>query len=826
MSFQFPEFLWLLPLAVLVWFVPRRAVAKWHGLLRTVVVLALVLGLARPVLVSNAWTDHHVVIVDRSASVADPVAIAAALKVVEQALPQDGVRVLLEIGGRSAAGGDPSTFDEYLAVDREQGSPLGAALQRALRTIPEGSGGAVTLISDGLATDGRWQLALQELTSRGLPLHCVEVGHEVDDVRAVGLTVLDDLRVGHIGRVRIAVAASNAMVQVTLSADGKQVAQSREIPCEGVASIELPFEPLEAGYVALTAKVGRTDAADADSSNNELVRTVAVQDPLRVLYLGARVQDAAVHLSQLLGGGFELREPVNGQALDLERTDLTMLDDRPADQVPESWQQQMADAVQQRGMGLFVSGGRSAFGPGGYHDTVIETISPVEYVQKEEKKDPSTTLAIVIDTSGSMVGNRMTLAKEVARLAIRRLQPHDKVGIVEFYGTKQWAAPVQSAANSIDIQRALNRLGAAGGTVLFPAVEESYYALKNVQTRYKHVLIVTDAGVETGPYEALLRKMADDGIAVSTVLVGPGRHSEFLVEIADWGGGRYYHSPDRFNLPELLLKKPSTSMLPPYRPGNFEIEARGGRGWWGDVDSDAIPPVQTLVETSLRPGADLLLSVAGTSRPVMASWQYGLGRVTSLSTEPVGPGTRKWSEWPGYGPMLGRVLSRTSRSAQPPFAVSTRRDASHLYVEARREVRSSAVPVVQLAGADGEFVAMREVAPGVFHGSRIAASTDTMQLVASTNAGWRHRVCSDPLAVRAPETQVDPRAALPTVAIAAATGGVHVAVGASVPKLAVGRTGAPLQVLPVWPWLVLLALLTYLVDVWFRRRADASRRLA
>ena len=33
---------------------------------------------------------------------------------------------------------------------------------------------------------------------------------------------------------------------------------------------------------------------------------------------------------------------------------------------------------------------------------------------------------------------------------------------------------------------------------------------------------------------------------------------------------------DRFNLPELLLKKPSTSMLPPYRPGNYTVEQGPG----------------------------------------------------------------------------------------------------------------------------------------------------------------------------------------------------------------------------------------------------------
>ena len=126
---------------------------------------------------------------------------------------------------------------------------------------------------------------------------------------------------------------------------------------------------------------------------------------------------------------------------------------------------------------------KSAFGTGGYFETPIASVLPVEMIQKEEKRDPSTTLVVIVDTSGSMSGERVQLAKECARLAIRRLLPHDKVGIVEFYGTKQWAAPIQSAANAIDIQRALNRLDAGGGTVILPAIEEAFYALQNVDRK-------------------------------------------------------------------------------------------------------------------------------------------------------------------------------------------------------------------------------------------------------------------------------------------------------------------------------------------------------
>ena len=120
-------------------------------------------------------------------------------------------------------------------------------------------------------------------------------------------------------------------------------------------------------------------------------------------------------------------------------------------------------------------------------------------------------------------------------------------------------------------------MDAGGGTVILPALEEAFYGLQNVDTRYKHVLVLTDGGVESGDFESLMRRMSNEGINVSTVLAGGGYHSEFLVNIANWGKGRFYNVPNRFNLPEILLKQPSTTKLPSYRPGQHVVQARGGR---------------------------------------------------------------------------------------------------------------------------------------------------------------------------------------------------------------------------------------------------------
>ena len=224
----------------------------------------------------------------------------------------------------------------------------------------------------------------------------------------------------------------------------------------------------------------------------------------------------------------------------------------------------------------------------------------------------------------------------------------------------------------------------------------------------------------------------------------------------------------------------------------------------------------------LRQAFSSVWKQAGSGRPVLTSWQYGLGRVTAMTTEPVGPGTRGWRQWGGYGQMFGRLLARTSRSAQPPYTFELRRAAERLHVEARSAVQGAAPP--QLVDAAGDGVRLEEVAPGVFRGAVIAAAGDDVRLIASDAAGWRHRLCSDAGAAAVDERQVDPRAALPLAEIASYSGGAYVSPGGVVPQLELARAGTPLQATRLWPWLILLTLILYLFDVYDRRRAVGARR--
>ncbi|MFT5105047.1 MAG: Ca-activated chloride channel family protein [Pseudoalteromonas tetraodonis] len=817
-----PVGLWLLLLVPLLWFVPRRAPDWRHASIRSLVVILLVLALARPALLKNNTDGYQVIVWDRSESMIEDA--TPAVESILSELPKGSQIQLIALNGArqnapAIAGADPINIG---------GSSLSTALARAAAVIPEGARGAVTVVSDGSATDPNWGEAVRQLADRKIPVHTIGAPPRRGDVYPVGIRILPPVRVGQTSKVIVDVIGDSQAVEVILSS-GETVLASRTAKCSGRTAIELEFEPAEAGVLEVTASLKVSSNDDSDPSNNTFSSSLAVQEPIRALYLAERLTGAAGKMGKLLGRGVELTEPSSAQLEQLAKLpggiaayDLIMIDDRPADSIPLEVQQAIKKAVIEGGTGLYYAGGKSAFGTGGYFDTPIASILPVEMIQKEEKRDPSTTLVVIIDTSGSMSGERVQLAKECARLAIRRLLPHDKVGIVEFYGTKQWAAPIQSAANAIDIQRALNRMDAGGGTVILPAIEEAFYALQNVKTRYKHVLVLTDAGVEQGDFEGLMRRMAAKGINVSTVLVGGQAHSELLVNIANWGKGHFYAASNRFSIPEVLLKQPSTSKIPPYRPGVHPLTLGGTSGWWGDIPRPEQAQLAGYVETRLRPGAQSIIETSNERHPVMASWRFGLGRVTTLTTETVGAGTEPWVEWNGYGQWLLRALSRTSREHPQPFKYSIERDLNSARVIARRLTASGYLPQAERLRDEGdpEPLAFERRSPDVFTSTLLEDSDKPIRLLAGAVdwPGSLAHVASPAWLAAAPENNVDPARASDLSLLSSATGGTHL-------KLAersgfdpvAGGSSTAVELLRLWPWCLLLALLGYFSDLLFRR---------
>ncbi|MDM3870352.1 VWA domain-containing protein [Porticoccus sp. W117] len=817
-EFLNPGYLVLLLAAAAIWFFPKRGIDRKQGVLRTLLLVLLILSLAKPAFLVPDDRRYQVFVIDRSASLSELQRTQgeAVLANMIDSLEDNANISVISVGDTGNSPEIAKSHSLYTVNNLLSESDIGTALQAAVNLIPEGGSGAITLISDGLATDRSWASVAKIIADRGIPLNSYDLGLDLSDIYPAEIVVDGPVSAGQTFQVGVVVAGKSSAVQVRLLDDSQQeIARSAVFSSEGRTQVALDVELDKPGFSSLTVEVMAL-SNDSNPDNNRLVHTLAVQGDTQVLYIGQQVYGGAEALANVLGTGFQVVASDNQQLhgnFDFSGYDLVVIDDMPASGLSEPFQERLKVAVAETGLGVIFSGGESSFGPGGYYNTHVADLLPVELQKKSDKKDPTTGLAIIIDSSGSMQGTRLDIAKQVARLAVQGLQPYDQIGIVEFYGAKHWAVPMQPVANKIEVDRAIGRVQAIGGTVLYPAIEEAYFGLKNLDTRFKHLLILTDAGVEDSNYEALLRRVSKDGINVSTVLINSDVHGNAMRNMANWGKGRFYSVSDRQSLVELVLKQPFKKQPPVYKQGEFPLKSSSGKGWWGDVDRSRIPGLQGYMEVSLRNDAESILDVAGNRHPVLASWRYGQGRVTALMTELVGADTAGWRQWSDYGRLLSRVLRRSSRQSEP-FSYRLQRKDDELSVHVRLLTQRPDNLQGQRLNARGqvdEILSFERVAPDIFRATiKIDPQADAFIQINGQKLVSRARDA------QVPESQVDPDRGIDLAELSAATGGIDISQENGLLPLVADKEGT-VKVQEIWPLLLALALLTYLLELLYRR---------
>lgn len=349
-------------------------------------------------------------------------------------------------------------------------------------------------------------------------------------------------------------AARQAVLRLELST-GEVIRQPVEVAA-GRGRLSVPVTVKQAGVHSIRAAIDEAPARSA---------AVRVQPPNEVLIVrDPKAGDTAgLNWAAILGGSARVTivSPASLAATSLEAAATLIWEDVPSASVSARVQQQISDRVR-NGMGLLLVAGAASV-PEVTDEGPLTSLWPLTLPKRAEQVEPSTALVLIMDTSGSMQGESLNLAKEVGRLAMSHLRPTDKVGIVEFFGGRRWAFPIQPVGDGSSANRALARLSPGGASDLFPAVEEAGFALRNIPAQSKHVMVLSDGFVAGGPFAARIRKMAADGITTSAVQIGDSEEGRLLASVALWGQGRFYAVPDRFVLPDPSFKKPKMSMQSP-----------------------------------------------------------------------------------------------------------------------------------------------------------------------------------------------------------------------------------------------------------------------
>lgn len=181
---------------------------------------------------------------------------------------------------------------------------------------------------------------------------------------------------------------------------------------------------------------------------------------------------------------------------------------------------------------------------------------------------PPLDLALALDTSGSMRGDPLHLAKAAALEVHRHLRPADRIALVSFASEARLVAPLQLATPDSRFEERLASLDAGGSTALAQGWGLGTEVLRQpalllpptTPNRLKRVLLLTDGRANIGPRDprvlgAEVSRALNDGISTSTVGVGRHYDERLLEELAGAGDGNYHYAEAPQALEGLFLSE-------------------------------------------------------------------------------------------------------------------------------------------------------------------------------------------------------------------------------------------------------------------------------
>jgi uncharacterized membrane protein len=765
-----PLVLLLLPLCLGVVYPLWRTSRVYLPPVRRVLVLVLrlsmvslvLLALANPMIRMNASDLAVAILLDRSDSIS-PSAQSDEEQWLAQALaskqPHDQVAVV-SFGGIAQVESERTTDATPprlapAANEQPSATNIAGAIQTGLAALPADAARRIVLLSDGVQNQGDAQEAAGLLAASGVQLQSVPIDQQVGpealvDALEAPTRIHQGDKLNVTATIRSTVAQS-ARLDLLVD-DQLAVAQSEDLQA-GSNRFVLPVDDLQAGGHVLQLQLEPDQ--DTLPQNNVGGAFVMVDGPPRVLIVEGNQGDARYLADALTAAGLSV-DVRSAQSAPLDASTLTsyatvVLANVPADLMTSDELQALQAYVQTGGGGLVVSGGDQAFGPGGYARTPLENMLPVQMDLRGQSQSASTAMILIMDVSGSMgeaVGGttKIDLAEQAAISAAQSLGPNDVIGVLAFDDKNHWIVQPTSAGDLNDVDAAISEMQPGGGTEIYPAVAEAESTLAPINAKIKHLVLLTDGQAPDGPYDQLAQQMQQDNITLSTISIGTDADRNLLQRLAQLGNGRFYDGTDPFDLPQLLVKETQEVQRAAIVEHNFQPQAAQSSPILTGIDPSQLPPLRGYVATTPKPQSTVVLS-SDQHDPVLAEWQYGLGRVVAWTSDVSDRWSANWVSWPAFASTWAQLVKFTARSPEDPdrqLSVDIQGNQAQITLDSQTgtDVSNRAylnfLPTVASVvdpGGQSHTVPLPQVAPGRYQASLPIEQDGVYMLnVAQTNA--------------------------------------------------------------------------------------------
>ncbi|MCQ3930964.1 MAG: hypothetical protein DPW16_10940 [Chloroflexi bacterium] len=677
--------------------------------IRILLVLLIVLGMAGVEIRRAADKLAVVFLVDVSDSM-DAAAQKSALDFVRDSIAEmnQNDQAAVVLFGANAQVEHP--MDELVNLSPQPGSlpttvtlntDLAEAIRLGIALFPADTAKRMVILSDGIETVGDAEQAAQLAEATGIQIDYVAFARQrapeilVSNVRAPSQVSQDEpfdlivtIESETDTRAELRVLSGGVVIyntEVDLEAGTKRYSIGPiQSPRTGFVDFRVQIEPL---------------SVDGFYKNNELSAFTRITGQPRILLVASDPAELQYLQPALVGTGFEIDTitpddlPMGLAALS-QYSSIVMANVSATSLLPDQMEL-LKIYVRDLGGGLVVIGGPNSYGVGGYFETPLEEVLPVDMRIRDQTRIPQLTMLFVIDRSGSMeiagpsgVSN-LELAKEAIIRSFNFLNDYDRAGVVSFDSQAFWVLDLQEmgdAAHRQVMADEVGRLRPGGGTDIFGGLTAASRILPDDPSTLKHIILLTDGGAsEIGITELVGRMFDNYDITTSVIAVGTD-YARWLERLPPRGGGNFHVTTTIENIPaifaaETVLATRSYIFEDPFFP---TLTARSPI-----MDGiTSTPQLQGYIATTEKDTATVVLR-GPEEDPLLAQWQYGLGRSVAFTSDATARWGRDWVNWEQYTRFWNQVVRWTiteGTNSQLEAYVEQRGEQAVLVVDARDDL--------------------------------------------------------------------------------------------------------------------------------------------
>ncbi|GHO95632.1 VWA domain-containing protein [Reticulibacter mediterranei] len=619
-------------------------------------------------------------------------------------------------------------FSHFESTPDTNYTDLAAGLRLASAIMPSDSMRHVVLLTDGQQNLEDAMQEAQLLQQQGIRLDIVplpaakNVEARINDISAPTEVRTNERFVLHVKLYTNVAQTSTLRVYL----DQKLISQQKVTLAVGEQEVSINLLAPPPGFH--TYRVTLEAGADTIAQNNEAATYVNVQGPPRVLVVegkpgsGQNIIAAlkATKIDVTVGTPNDVPTTLDG----LAPYSAVILADVPALALGNTRMATLQAYVRDLGRGLVVSGGENSYSLGGYTNTPLEQTLPVSMDVPQHKDTPSIAVVLIVESLESDI--TVNISKEAAKGVVNLLTPRDQVGISSAYGSL--TIPMQYVKDKASIDKQIDSMNPDDPGSYNPDLSNAEQVLLHTNAKIKHVILLGD-GDAFDNYAPQVMKMAKENITVSTVETNAASVDELntMINIANWGRGRFYRADDPSSIPQVLLKETERAARRTVINESFVPAVVTQHPVLTGLNT--LPDLNGYVATTPKPNAQMVL-VSHRDDPVLAVWQYGLGRVVAWTSDALGLWTGHWLQWKEDAHWWANLVTWTLPSPDSALNINSKviNGRGHLTVDLpantaanagnKQQVQARIVPPNYLdnPGASNQTVNLQPTAPQRWEG--------------------------------------------------------------------------------------------------------------